>query len=51
MSLSPVLVLVTYRVRGARGESRHASIWDVNTEAPQMRFHQGTVVPGGEPTM
>jgi hypothetical protein len=48
VSLSSELVLVTYRVRGGRGESRHASIWDVGTEPPQMRFHQGSVVPGGE---
>lgn len=45
VSLSPVLMLVTYRTRDAGGESRHSSIWDVHGEAPQMRFHQGTVVP------
>lgn len=49
VSLSLELVLVTYRVCGARGESRHASIWDVTGEPPQMRFHQGTVVPGRKP--
>lgn len=47
-SLSPSLVLVTYRVRTARGESRHSSIWEVSTEVPQMRFHQGTVIPDNE---
>ncbi len=44
VNLSSQLVLVTYRIRGAGGVSRHASIWDVRTEPPQIRFHQGTVV-------
>lgn len=48
VSLSRELVLVTYRIRDARGESRHASIWDIGAESPQLRFHQGTVVLGDE---
>jgi hypothetical protein len=48
VSLSPDLTLVTYRVRGDHGESRHASIWDLSSEPPQMRFHQSTVVPDAD---
>lgn len=47
VELSHELILVTYRVRGARAESRHASVWDVRVEPPRMRFHQGTIVLGG----
>ncbi|MBN9171250.1 MAG: nuclear transport factor 2 family protein [Microbacterium sp.] len=43
--LSPTLVLVTYRVSSASGQSRHSSLWDVGGATPAIRFHQGTVVP------
>lgn len=46
VELSPELVLVTYLARAADLESRHASIWDIGATPPQMRFHQGTIVPG-----
>jgi len=46
VELSRELVLVTYFVRAADVESRHASIWDIGGKPPQMRFHQGTTVPG-----
>lgn len=43
--LSPTLVLVTYRVSSASGQSRHSSLWEVGGATPVIRFHQGTVVP------
>ncbi|MBN9188175.1 MAG: nuclear transport factor 2 family protein [Microbacterium sp.] len=42
--LSPTLVLVTYCVSSASGQSRHSSLWEVGGAAPVIRFHQGTVV-------
>ena len=42
--LAPDLVLVTYRVREDGRESRHASIWELASGTPVLRFHQGTVV-------
>lgn len=38
------LVLVTFRIRGLEGDSRHSSIWDFSTGHPVLRFHQGTAV-------
>ncbi|MBU4466272.1 MAG: hypothetical protein KKH75_10555 [Actinobacteria bacterium] len=38
------LVLVTFRIRGLDGDSRHSSIWDLSAGHPVMRFHQGTAV-------
>lgn len=46
--LAPGLVLVTYRLKAGTGSSRHSSIWDVSNGAPEIRFHQGTVVPPSE---
>lgn len=43
--LAPDLVLVTYRLRLGTGCSRHSSIWDLSSGVPEIRFHQGTVVP------
>jgi ribonuclease HI len=43
--LAPGLVLVTYRLLSPTGQSRHSSIWDLRNGAPEIRFHQGTVVP------
>lgn len=42
--VSPSLILVTYRITGGAGTSRHASLWDVSGAIPVMRYHQGTVV-------
>ena len=41
----PTLILVTYRITGTAGSSRHSSLWDVGGPAPVIRYHQGTVVP------
>lgn len=43
--LAPGLVLVTYRLTSGTGCSRHSSIWDLRGGVPEIRFHQGTVVP------
>lgn len=45
VALAPDLTLVTYRIRGATGSSRHSSVWDLRSGSPVIRFHQGTVVP------
>ncbi|WP_431802099.1 DUF4440 domain-containing protein [Microbacterium sp. bgisy203] len=42
--VSPSLILVTYRITGRDGSSRHASLWDVSGIAPVIRYHQGTLV-------
>ncbi|GEB96186.1 nuclear transport factor 2 family protein [Microbacterium lacticum] len=38
------LVLVTYRITGGAGSSRHASLWDVSGAVPMIRYHQGTLI-------
>lgn len=38
--VSPELILVTYRLHGAAGDSRHSSLWEM--PGPVLRFHQGT---------
>lgn len=43
--LAPGLVLVTYRLRSGTVCSRRSSIWDLSNGLPEIRFHQGTVVP------
>lgn len=47
VELSPALVLVTYRLDGSGGASRHSSLWDTGAEPPVLRFHQGTRVAAG----
>lgn len=42
--VGPMLVLVTYRVMNATGVSRHASLWDLSGDTPQIRYHQGTAL-------
>ncbi|MBO1756910.1 DUF4440 domain-containing protein [Allobranchiibius sp. CTAmp26] len=49
VQMSRELMLVTYLATAANQKSRHASLWDIGAESPQMRFHQGTIVPGGQP--
>ena len=44
IDLSPTLVLLTYRICGPQGSSRHTSLWDTAGDSPQMRFHQGTPI-------
>jgi 2'-5' RNA ligase len=46
--VSPSLVLVTYRITGGAGSSRHASLWDVGGAIPMMRYHQGTLIRSDE---
>lgn len=43
--IKPGLVLVTYLARTSNRESRHSSLWDVTSEQPTLRFHQGTILP------
>jgi len=40
--VGPELILVTYRLHGPTGDSRHSSLWE--TPGPVLRFHQGTHV-------
>ncbi|MCA0307240.1 MAG: DUF4440 domain-containing protein [Actinobacteria bacterium] len=47
--ISADLILVTYRLRTSAGQSRHSSIWDLAARPPQIRFHQGTVIPPPTP--
>ncbi|MBT8797945.1 nuclear transport factor 2 family protein [Microbacterium flavum] len=42
--VSPSLILVTYRITGDAGSSRHASLWDLSGAIPVVRYHQGTTV-------
>lgn len=42
--VSPSLILVTYRITGKAGSSRHASLWDLSGAIPVVRYHQGTTV-------
>lgn len=46
--VSPSLILVTYRITGGAGNSRHASLWDVSGAIPMMRYHQGTPIRSAE---
>lgn len=46
--VSPSLVLVTYRITGGAGSSRHASLWDVSGAIPIIRYHQGTLIRSDE---
>lgn len=43
-TVAPQLVLVTYRLTRSGNASRHSSLWDISTEPPRVRFHQGTRV-------
>lgn len=45
IEVAPSLILVTYRITGTAGSSRHSSLWDVSGPSPVIRYHQGTVVP------
>ncbi|MBZ4487142.1 nuclear transport factor 2 family protein [Microbacterium sp. cx-55] len=45
IEVAPTLILVTYRITGTGGSSRHSSLWDVGGPGPVIRYHQGTVVP------
>jgi len=45
LEVAPGVVLVTYRIRSSAGDSRHSSIWDTTSGAPEIRFHQGTALP------
>lgn len=45
VEVAPSLILVTYRITGTGGSSRHSSLWDVGGPTPVIRYHQGTVVP------
>lgn len=42
--LSPDVVLVNYRVITPGRNSRRSSIWQLSTDGPVLRFHQGTAV-------
>ena len=44
LEVAPGVVLVTYRIRTSAGDSRHSSIWDTTSGAPEIRFHQGTAL-------
>jgi ribonuclease HI len=44
LELGPDLALVTYRIRGVHGDSRHSSIWSSGSGRLQVLFHQGTFV-------
>lgn len=48
-SIADHTVLVTYRLRGPEGDSRHSSIWDTSSGAPAIRFHQGTWLTTDQP--
>ena len=42
--LSDDVILVTYVIHGVDRDSRHASVWNVATNPPLLRFHQGTFI-------
>ena len=41
-AVSPEPVLVTCRIHGVDGDSRHCSLWEL--AGPVLRFHQGTMI-------